>query len=201
MSKSLGNFYTLRDLIGKGWTGREIRWVLIGAHYRKKLNFTLDALAAARDTLGKFDDLFNRMRNVDAIGDGSEIAEAVNGAKEAFANAMADDLNISEALAAMFDLQRTANRLADSGKLTKSGAEQVLASYRDFDRIVCCLEVDVVREQPTAPAEVIALAEERAAARRNKDFAASDRLRDEIAKLGYQIKDVPGGKYELTALK
>lgn len=201
MSKSLGNFYTLRDLIGKGWTGREIRWVLIGAHYRKKLNFTLDALAAARDTLGKFDDLFNRMRNVTSAGDGAEIADAVAGAKEAFANAMADDLNISEALAAMYDLQRTANRLADSGALTKAGAEAVLAAYRDFDRVVCCLEVDVVREQPAAPAEVIALAEERAAARKNKDFAASDRLRDEIAKHGYQIKDVPGGKYELTALK
>ena len=114
---------------------------------------------------------------------------------------MADDLNISEALAAMYDLQRTANRLADSGALTKAGAEAVLAAYRDFDRVVCCLEVDVVREQPAAPAEVIALAEERAAARKNKDFAASDRLRDEIAKLGFQIKDVPGGKYELTALK
>ena len=114
---------------------------------------------------------------------------------------MADDLNISEALAAMFDLQRNANRLSDSGELTKSGAEAVLAAYRDFDRIVCCLEVDVEREKASIPAEVTALAEERAAARKNKDWAASDRLRDEIAKLGYQIKDAPGGKYELNPLK
>ena len=201
MSKSLGNFYTLRDLTEKGWTGREIRWVLIGAHYRKKLNFTLDALGAARETLGKFDDLFDRMRNISKDGDGAEIAEIVANARKAFAAAMADDLNISEALAAMFDLQRNANRLSDSGELTKSGAEAVLAAYRDFDRIVCCLEVDVEREKASIPAEVTALAEERAAARKNKDWAASDRLRDEIAKLGYQIKDAPGGKYELNPLK
>jgi cysteinyl-tRNA synthetase len=141
------------------------------------------------------------MRNISAAGDGAEIAGIVAAAREAFANAMADDLNISEALAAMFDLQRNANRLADSGDLTAAGAEQVLAVYRDFDRIIACLEVDVIREQPSAPAEIVALAEERAEARKNKNFAESDRLRDEIAKRGFQIKDIPGGKYELSALK
>jgi cysteinyl-tRNA synthetase len=75
MSKSLGNFYTLRDLQEKGWIGREIRWVLVGAHYRKKLNFTLDALAQARETLGKFDALFERLKGVADQGDGSEVKE------------------------------------------------------------------------------------------------------------------------------
>jgi cysteinyl-tRNA synthetase len=170
MSKSLGNFYTLRDLAAKGWTGREIRWVLVGAHYRKKLNFTLDALAQARETLGKFDALFDRLRGVDAAGDGSETAELIESTRNAFAAALADDLNIAPALAAAFDLTRGANRLADENKLSRAGAEKILACFRDFDRVIACFEVDAVRETATIPAEVTALAEARAAARKAKNF-------------------------------
>ena len=200
MSKSLGNFYTLRDLQEKGWTGREIRWVLVGAHYRKKLNFTLDALAQARETLGKFDVLFDRLRNITAAGDGAEVDGLLTEARNSFASALADDLNIAPALAAGFELMRGANRLADSGELTKTGAEKILAAFRDFDRVINCFEVDAVREADAIPAEVVKLAEERAAARKAKNFAESDRLRDELAKLGYAVKDVPGGAWELKKL-
>ncbi len=200
MSKSLGNFYTLRDLQEKGWQGREIRWVLVGAHYRKKLNFTMDALSQARETLGKFDTLFDRLRNVAAAGDGSEVKALVEKAKNDFASALADDLNIAPALAAAFDLMRGANRLIDEQKLTKAGAEAILAAFRDFDRVVACFEVDAVRESAAIPAEVTALAEARAAARKAKNFAESDRLRDELTKLGYAVKDVPGGAWELKKL-
>lgn len=197
MSKSLGNFYTLRDLQEKGWNGREIRWVLVGAHYRKKLNFTLDALAQARETLGKFDALFDRLKGISADGDGSEAAGLVEECKNAFAAALADDLNIAPALAAAFELMRGANRLADSNTLSGTGAAAVLALFREFDRVIGCFAVDAVRESAAIPAEVTALAEERAAARKAKNFAESDRLRDELAKLGYAIKDIPGGAWEL----
>ncbi|MDD3885774.1 MAG: cysteine--tRNA ligase [Victivallaceae bacterium] len=200
MSKSLGNFYTLRDLVAKGWSGREIRWVLIGAHYRKKLNFTMDALAQARETLGRFDEFFARLREVTAAGDGSEIADDVAAARDEFAAAMADDLNISEALAAMFDLQRTSNRLADAGGLSHDGAAAVLAAYREFDRVIGCLDVDSEKKKDEIPAEVAALAEARSAARKAKDFAESDRLRGEIAKLGFAVEDAPGGAFRLKKL-
>ncbi|MBE6377940.1 MAG: cysteine--tRNA ligase [Lentisphaerae bacterium] len=200
MSKSLGNFYTLRDLQDKGWQGREIRWVLVGAHYRKKLNFTLEALAQARETLAKFDALFDRLKKINTAGDGSEAAELVDNSKNAFASAIADDLNIAPALAAAFDLMRGANRLADSGELSQKGAEAVLALFREFDRVIGCFEVDAVRESAAVPAEVTALAEARAAARKAKDFAESDRLRDELTKLGWAVKDVPGGAWELKKL-
>ena len=117
MSKSLGNFFTLRDLLDKGWSGREIRWVLIGAHYRKKLNFTFDALKIARETLGKFEEFFKRLRSVKNEGDGKAAAEAIESAKNGFASAMADDLNISMALASLFDLMRNINRIADENQL------------------------------------------------------------------------------------
>lgn len=200
MSKSLGNFYTLRDLQEKNWTGREIRWVLVGAHYRKKLNFTMDALAQARETLGKFDALFDRLKKVDASGDGSEVKELLENSKNAFASAMADDLNIAPALAAVFDLMRGANRLMDDKSLSANGAKEILAAFRDFDRVIGCFEVDAVRESESIPAEVTALAEARAEARKAKNFAESDRLRDELAKLGYAVKDIPGGAWELKAL-
>ncbi|MBO7328016.1 MAG: cysteine--tRNA ligase, partial [Lentisphaeria bacterium] len=200
MSKSLGNFYTLRDLQNKGWNGREIRWVLVGAHYRKKLNFTIDALAQARETLGKFDALFDRLKTVSASGDGSEVNELIETGKNAFASALADDLNIAPALAAAFELMRGANRLADSRQLSGAGAEAILALFRDFDRVIGCFEVDAVRESDEIPAEITALAEARAAARKAKDFAESDRLRSELAKLGFAVKDIPGGAWELKKL-
>ena len=199
MSKSLGNFFTLRDLQQKGWKGREIRWVLIGAHYRKKLNFTFEALEQARETLGRFDEFFQRMREIAKTGDGTEISQTVAGAEQAFAAAMGDDLNISEALAAMFDLQRAANRLADAGELTAAGGAEVLAAFRKFDRIIGCFEVDAVKTEEF-PAEVTALAEARIEARKAKNFAESDRLRDEIAGLGFIVEDIPGGKYRLKTL-
>ncbi len=196
MSKSLGNFYTLRDLLKMGWKGREIRWVLIGAHYRKKLNFTLDAIGQARETLTRFDEFFDRMRAVTKEGECSEAEQAVASAAAAFSAAIAEDLNISEALAAMFELLRTGNKLADSGELTKSGAERILAAFRKFDTVIGALEVDAVRTAEFPP-EVVALAEERKAARKAKNFAESDRLRAEIGKLGFLVEDQPGNEYRL----
>ncbi|MBS1369099.1 MAG: cysteine--tRNA ligase [Lentisphaeria bacterium] len=196
MSKSLGNFYTLRDLQGMGWKGREIRWVLIGAHYRKKLNFTLEALGTARETLTRFDEFFDRMRAVTKAGDCPEAEFAVSTAAAAFSNAIADDLNISEALAAMFELLRNGNKLADAGELTSSGAERILAAFRKFDTVIGALEVDAVRSVEFPP-EAVALAEERRAARKAKNFAESDRLRDELGKLGFLVEDRPGNEYRL----
>ena len=196
MSKSLGNFYTLRDLEAMGWRGREIRWVLLGAHYRKKLNFTLEALGQARETLGRFDEFFARLRGVSAPGDGAEAEAPVAAAREAFASAMADDLNVSEAFAAMFELLRAGNKLADCGTLSAVGAGKILGAFREFDRIIGCLEPDRVHEAEI-PAEVMAMAEARAAARKAKNFAESDRLRGEISRLGYVVEDVPGGAFRV----
>ena len=201
MSKSLGNFFTLRDLQKRGWNGREIRWVLIGAHYRKKLNFTFASLEAARETLNRFGAFFGRLAGVSGSGEaGQEVETAVAAARETFRSALADDLNVPGALAALYDLMKSANRLADRGELTAAGAKSILACYRDFDRVLGCLDVDAAQAAPAAgefPAEVVKLAEERAAARKAKDFAASDRLRDEIAAAGYLIEDAPGGVWRL----
>ena len=200
MSKSLGNFYTLRDLLEKGYTGREVRWVLIGTHYRKKLNFSLAALDQARETLGKFSTLFARMKEITAAGDGSEVATAVEQAQSQFRTAIADDLNSAGATAALFALVREGNRLADSGTLSAAGAAKILDCCRDFDRIFGCLDVDAAPVAEEFPADVVAMAEERAAARKNKNWAESDRLRDAIKAAGFLVEDAPGGVWKLKKL-
>ena len=137
------------------------------------------------------------MRGVNAAGDGSEIAEKIRLSLEKFGAAMADDLNTAEALAQLFDLSREANRLADAGTLSAKGALAVLEAFKQFDRILGCLEVDKEPEAEDIPAEITVLAEERAAARKAKNFAESDRLRDEISSRGYLIEDAPGGVWKL----
>ena len=201
MSKSLGNFFTLRDLRKQNWQGREIRWVLIGAHYRKKLNFTMESLAQARETLGKFDAFFRRLKAVNSPGDGSEVADFIAAADKKFTEAMGDDLNIAAAMSELFDLMRQTNRLADEGTLSAAGATKVLDQYRKFDRILGALAVDeALNSASDIPDEVVKLAEERAEARKRKDFAASDALRDKISAAGYAVKDLPGNQFELKKL-
>jgi len=200
MSKSLGNFYTLRDLLNKGYSGREVRWVLIGTHYRKKLNFSLAALDQARETLNRFAAFFSRMKGITAPGNGSETAEVLEQCAAQFRTAIADDLNSAGAAAALFTLVREGNRLADAGTLSAAGAEKILELCRDFDRIFGCLAVDAAPEAESFPAEVTALAEERALARKNKNWAESDRLREAIKAAGYAVEDAPGGVWKLKKL-
>ena len=190
MSKSAGNFFTLRNLKDKGFTGREIRWVLLGTHYRKKLNFTLEFCEQARAALKKFSDLFKRLRDIDRTA-GSDANAITATAKQDFSVALSDDLNISKALAAIFALQREANILLDSAKLSTSGAAAILEQFRDFDLIFNLFEVDSAEE--AFPAAVVELAKKRQLARQERDFAASDALRCQIADLGWIVEDVPEG--------
>ncbi|MBQ4106836.1 MAG: cysteine--tRNA ligase [Lentisphaeria bacterium] len=201
MSKSLGNFYTLRDLLARGWSGREIRMVLLGTHYRKKLNFTFDALEQARETLKRIDGTVVRLRQAGAAADAPELAEILRIADEDFLNGISDDLNISGSTAALFELLKAANRLLDANALSAAGAAAIVDMLAKFDRIFGCFDVEHAAERvaadESAPADVTALAEARAAARKARDFAESDRLRDAIREKGYVIEDAPGGAWRL----
>ena len=199
MSKSLGNFYTLRDLLAKGWTGREIRYVLVAGHYRQPLNFAFDALAAARTALSRIDEFTVRMEALakgpagQAPSPGSPEGQAPswpNRHLEAFDAAISDDLNTPLALAAVFSLVNEGNRLAQDGRATPADAAAALAALARMDRVLAVL----ARPAAEVPADVRALADARAAARKAKDWAASDRLRDEIAALGWTVKDTKEGQ-------
>ncbi len=192
MSKSLGNFYTLRDLEEKGYSGEELRWVLLGTHYRKKLNFTLDACDQARITLMRFRELFLKLLSVENEGDvREEITTMIAGHKKQFGDAIGDDLNISDALAAVFNLLRDSNREFDSGSLTKAEAEAILAQFADFNTVLDVFDLEP--EEAEVPADIMTMAEKRQEARKNRDFATADALRDELKDKGWFIEDNPDG--------
>jgi cysteinyl-tRNA synthetase len=184
MSKSLGNFLTLRDLIEKGWTGREIRYVLINAHYRQGLNFAFTALEDARKSLERIDRCVDELSmRIEADAKEPEFAKK---ALEDFTSAVNDDLNIPRAFAALFELVRETNASA-----TKSQA--VLDVFKRMDEVLGVVFFGK-KEKSEVPAEVLALLEARKLARANKLWAESDRLRDEIAALGWAVKDSKDGQ-------
>jgi cysteinyl-tRNA synthetase len=177
MSKSLGNFFTLRELLEKGWSGREIRYVLINAHYRTSLNFAFDALEGARKSLARIDAC------VEKATDGEAPAWALKHLDD-FTDAVNDDLNVPKAFAALFELVRETN--------SKSG-EGVRGIFKRMDEVLGIIFFGK-SEKEDVPVEVASLLEERAAARAAKNWAESDRLRDAIAALGWVVKDSREGQ-------
>ncbi len=177
MSKSLGNFYTLRDLIEKGWTGREIRYVLINAHYRQGLNFAFTALEDARRSLERID----RCVDLATEGDAPEWATAH---LADFTEAVNDDLNIPRAFAALFGLVRDTN---------VHGGGPVLSVFRRMDEVLGVIFFGKAAKT-SVPPEIQALLDQRAEARKAKNWAESDRLRDEIAAAGWSVKDSKDGQ-------
>ena len=193
MSKSAGNFYTLRDLLEQGYAGREIRYVLLSAQYRQPLNFTLSALDGARTTLQRLDAYQERLSEL--AGDpaeGLDTADAPDWAQlglAGFGAAMDDDLKTPLALASVFDMVHAGNRIMDDGTLDVAGARAALAVLRRIDEVL-----DVFKGPEQGPPEdVLTLVDQRQQARASKDFAASDRLRDEIAALGWSVLDTADG--------
>ena len=184
MSKSLGNFFTLRDLMEKGWTGREIRYVLINAHYRQGLNFAFSALEDARKSLERIDRAVDALQS--RIEPGAETPEFVRKAIDDFTAAVNDDLNIPRAFAALFELVRETNA---SG----ARAHGVLDAFKRMDEVLGVVFFGK-KEAQSVPAEIAALLEERAAARAARNWAESDRLRDEIATRGWIVKDSKEGQ-------
>ena len=190
MAKSAGNFFTLRDLLDKGWTGREVRYALISVHYRGALNFTMDGLAAARTALGRLDAWRERLTETA----GSEMeGEIPDLATEGFFAALDDDLNISSALAVLFETLRESNRKMDQtgeDALTPAQARGLLNWLARVDGVLA-LEPEATA---TIPPEVEELVAARAAARAAKEWKKSDEIRDQIASLGWLVKDTKDGQ-------
>lgn len=186
MSKSLGNFYTLRDLLAKGYTGREIRYVLLTVNYRLPLNFTFTGLEGARSALARIDEWTERL--AEYAGPHSSEPTELSAHTEKFFAALDNDLNISGAMGYLFDLIRESNKALDSKTLTQAQAAQLI---HDWQRINSVLAIE--RDAAAIPAEVLELVEQRQKARADKNWAASDQLRDQIAALGWIVKDTKEG--------
>src|ERR1051325_5303657 len=185
MSKSLGHFFTLRDCLAKGFAGREIRYLLLTAHYRETFNFTLEGLQGARASLMRIDECLGKLRELaggtKAAEDGPLLGE--------FAAALDEDLNISGAWGAIFDWVRDTNRRLAEHAMDASSAAAALATWNKVDSV---LGVGAAAEV-AVPAEINALLEARQTARQAKDFKRADALRQELKSKGWIIEDTPKG--------
>jgi cysteinyl-tRNA synthetase len=195
MSKSLGNFYTLRDVLAKGYSGREVRYALMRVHYRVSLNFTWEGMEESREALRRIDGWVARLRekagdeNPPPQGYGGQAVQSSKEEEAEFENALDDDLNISEALGVLFETIRKTNRALDLGKLETDAARAWLRWWERIDRVLA-----ISGEESALPAHIAALAEGRVQARLAKDWRKSDELRDELAAQGWEARDTKDGQ-------
>ena len=202
MSKSLGNMYTVRDVIERGYTGRELRYALLsGANYAKNLNFTWQVMDDARTALQRIDEW--RKRIDDFAINGPETAENTPSTTEVamtpqllegvFA-AFEDDLNVGEALGRLFLVIRASNGSLNAGRISREDVKSYQKFWQQLDSILGLGDTAVL-----IPAEVQTLLDKRAAVRKAKDFAKSDELRKAIEALGWKVKDTAKGQELLPA--
>jgi cysteinyl-tRNA synthetase len=198
MSKSLGNFLTLRDIFDKGYTGIQARYMLMQTHYKTQLNFTFQGLDAVKVALQRLNAFVQRLLEVQKEGKGNEddrLKMVLDKALKEFSEALADDLNISVAFAALFDLVREVNSLCDSGHVGAGGAQKVIDLLKRFNTVLGVLSFEHAAEE--IPQHLHEALEKRLLARKNKDWKEADALRDYIIENGYVIEDTPSGGVRL----
>jgi cysteinyl-tRNA synthetase len=192
MSKSLGNYFTLRDLQAKGFTGREVRYLLLTAHYRETFNFTLEGLAGAKTALARIDECVAKLREraADMLSlEKNPGHNSVVSLLPSFTAALDEDLNISGAWGAVFEWIREVNRRLAEHSLSPTAAETALTEWNKIDSVLGI----GTKSETEVPAEMLALAEARVAAKKAKDFKRSDQIRDELKSKGWVVEDSPNG--------
>ena len=203
MSKSLGNFYTLPNLLEKGYTGREIRYALMRVHYRAPLNFTWDGMDEARESLGRMDDWLMRLRETAQ----EKMVGTAQRATQQFEEALDDDLNISAALGFLFETIRETNRALHRNELDAASAKAWLNWWQRVNSVLRLEQHFVLHtssgtftfkggdvQMTQLPAEIAELAEARAQARLAKDWRKRDQLRDELSARGWEARDTKDGQ-------
>jgi cysteinyl-tRNA synthetase len=187
MSKSLGNFHTLRDVLEKGYSGREVRYALSRVHYRAPLNFTWEGMEEARQALARIDEWLRRLREAARAGE-VQPNRAIAIEDDRFAGALEDDLNISAALGHLFEQIRESNRELDGG----IDSARALAWLTWWQRINQVLALEA--EQEELPEEIVRMAEERRNARLARDWQKSDEWRDALQARGWEVRDTKDGQ-------
>jgi cysteinyl-tRNA synthetase len=195
MSKSLGNVFNVKDVLDKGYRASALRYLLLSIHYRKQLKFSWENLQQAEEALRRLTDCLARLDTAQAAGSHPEVRRAVADARRAFDEALRDDLNTAAGLAAMFDLVRILNTALDDDRVGRDDVTEVREAFDLFDRVLGVLALRRAEEAapPVDAAEIDRLIEERQEARRRRDFAAADRIRQDLAARGILLEDSATG--------
>ena len=191
MSKSKGNFFTLRDLVAQGHDPVAIRFTILRVHYRQQMNLSVEGLEQGAASVRRIRELARRLAGgLSGEGAPEEVTRLVSDCRREFTEALDDDLNTSGALGHLFTFLREVNALADAGRLSAADGARLLEWLEETDTIF-----DVLREEHDAVAEdqVRALVGQRAQAKADRDWALADQLRQAISALGYTVKDTPQG--------
>lgn len=191
MSKSLGNFYILNDLLDKGYDPMPIKYALLSTHYRQQLNFTFKDLEASKNAIQRLNTFLWKIQTFKQVfskkHSDSEIAVLIEKAKKEFMKKMDDDLNISEALAIIFDFISEINKKMAPEGIDKKDAKTIYDFMLDIDSVLGVLN------HKRIPEKIIKLKEERDKARKNKDYKKSDEIREKAKKEGFTFEDTPSG--------
>jgi len=186
MSKSLGNFYTLRDVLTKGYDPMAIRYELLSTHYRQKLNFTFKGIESSGKAVKKLNDFIFSLKNITLDKDNKEIPSLIKKAEEDFEKKMDNDLNISEALAVIFDFMNKVNKL----EISKKHSKKIIDLMKKFNEILGVINFEAKND---ISEEIEALIKKRDQARKDKDWATSDEIRDDLKAKGIELIDSKEG--------
>ncbi len=193
MSKSLGNFFTLRDILDQGYSPEAIRYLLVSAPYRKQMNFTFDGLKAAAAAIERLRNFETRLRT-ERFDEGldEEQEKRAAAAHTAYHEGLDDDLNTADALGAAFEFVRESNIAMDQGRFRAGNRASAARLLEDFDRVFDVLR-PTVQEGTLTDEEVEALVRERTEAKKARDFARADRIRAELLERGVVVEDTRDG--------
>ena len=194
MSKRLGNFFIVRDLMQRGFQPSAIRYLLASVPYRRQLNFTLEGLEQAAAAVLRLRTFHERLQAAQPAAGAGPLAAAAVHARQAMQDALADNLNVAEALAAVFELVRAGNTALDDATLRADDRAACLDALAAFDAIFCVLAPDAPPAHARLqPEQVEALLAQRRAARQARDFARADALRRQLDEAGILVEDIKGG--------
>ena len=189
MSKSLGNFYTLRDLLNKGYNPKAIRYLLLSANYRVQLNFTEEAVKAADNSIQRLNDFMIKLKEIKNNTNKKQIENIIHKTKKQFEDAMDDDLNISIALAHVFEFVKEINTLMMESNVGKNNAKKIIEFMNEIDKVLGILE----EKEEKLSLDLMKLIEEREKARKEKNYSKADKIRQQLKEKGIVLEDTKEG--------